>query len=421
MRTTYHNGRGRAQHNDREFIREGASIPANIDMNGERAIWTYKMKMSPDGLSCFDDFDGEWKDSLQAVELEYYRTHYMNALSVRNANYKKTGHSERCKTIEEWYYKTYPPEETILQIGTMHDIGETEEERDEFVRTFLHCLEDFVDWHETWNQEHGNHVHLLSMSIHLDESTPHVHIRRVYDYTDKNGNLVIGIDKALESAGIDIANPKNPPKEKSEKRFNNRKMAFDKTMREKWNQICEDWGFDIEHTPVTGKRSLTLTEYARKQEAERLEKTKQLEAKIKQIENIEAYIDTEQHVFEKRKKRVEEQLTERENKIAERETEFNNVAKQIKEMQDAEIRRLEHSPDVQPTTSFEQWVVKKNITLNNKPLFQFYQEDIRNQRIIEERKTQRQYKNEYAGAAAKLLQKAEEMQQKQQDYNYYTL
>lgn len=57
--------------------------------------------------------------------------------------------------------------------------------------------------------------------MHLDEATPHIHERHVFDAVNQYGELCPQQDKALEELGFEL--PK--PNEKKGK-YNNRKMVF---------------------------------------------------------------------------------------------------------------------------------------------------------------------------------------------------
>ena len=179
-------------------------------------------------------WDGQ--SDLEASEKAFYEKHYRQACDLRNARYIHEGHKDRCKTPEDlWKGRLTRPEELILQVGDMYAHVSAED---------LKVLAgEYIQEFNKWNNAHGNHGHILSMSLHTDEKTPHVHIRRVWDY-EKNGVIELGQNKALEAAGILLPEP-----EKKASRFNNRKMIFDDMMRGKWQQICISHGLPIETEP----------------------------------------------------------------------------------------------------------------------------------------------------------------------------
>lgn len=394
VRNVYHNGKGNTKHNDRTFDR----YPDNIDPDGEYGIWTYKQQ---EIIWDYDYCDLNNMDKLRNIELEYYNNCYGNTLSSRNENYVKTGHKERCKSIIDWYDKTYPPEETILQVGTMFDVGNTEEERTEYTDKFMDCVMDFLEWHEKWNSEHGNHVHILSAAFHNDEASPHVHLRRVYDYTDKNGNLVIGMDKALQASGINISNPDKPPTCKREERYNNRKIAFDRMIREKWQDICISHGFDVIKEPIKGKRSLDLNEYAREQERQRIEKMQALEEREQQVK-----------IKEQRISKCEKAIMEREQQVAHREREVLNLKQQVdKRLEDVNIQEIaldKQAANIQSATQLllNPSSITKNY-LKEKGLEEDFKKYVQN---IGNSVNRTKLQNSNAGAASRVLEEANWMQ-----------
>lgn len=225
IRVSQHSGRtGSAKHNDRSFLadksdQERKEMAPHIreDASGDNRFWCCQ-----DGVTF-----GE-------AELNFYVQRYSAAQEATNERYRKEGHSDRCKTVQDLYQgKLTRPEETIIQIGDMNsNISQ---------KDFVACLNEYIRQLNQWNREHGSHMHILNLAAHFDESSPHAHLRRVWDYKDKDGFLRLGQNKALEAAGIELPEP-----DKKIGRYNNRKMTFDTMARKMWQQICKDHGFDIE-------------------------------------------------------------------------------------------------------------------------------------------------------------------------------
>ena len=157
----------------------------------------------------------------------------------------------------------------ILQIGDMNSGIDPE--------LFRECVADYKKAFELWNKEHGRHGHLITLALHYDEASPHAHIRRVWDYTDKDGNIRLGQNKALEAAGVELPDP-----EKKADRYNNRKMTFDAMMREKWIEICKSHGIEVETEPRVNMRHKDKAEYV----AERLQQD--IDAKTQRVKYVEA-------------------------------------------------------------------------------------------------------------------------------------
>ena len=187
-------------------------------------------------------------DTLKERELAYYRHTFGDALDAKNTRYRQQRHSERCRTIEQVYTgRTTRPEEVILQIGKA---GETVDRE-----TFKAVVLDFVSKYNRWNDSIGHPAQTLDVSIHYDETTPHAHWRRVWQYRDAQGNMQIGQAQALQRAGIQMPTPAG-----QETRYNNRKMTYDAQVRKLWQSVCKSHGLDIETEPLPSHRHHKSTE-----------------------------------------------------------------------------------------------------------------------------------------------------------------
>ena len=102
------------------------------------------------------------------------------------------------------------PEETIYQIGTVEESVSPE--------ILLQIANDFFGEMES---RFGTHVHILNWALHLDEGTPHIQERHVFDCENQYGELCPQQEKALEELGIPLPNPTKP-----KGRHNNRKQTF---------------------------------------------------------------------------------------------------------------------------------------------------------------------------------------------------
>ena len=93
----------------------------------------------------------------------------------------------------------------------------------------LAVVQDFT---KQFTNRFGSHVHILDWALHLDEGTPHIHERHVFDCENKYGEICPQQEKALEELGIALPKPDKP-----KGRNNNRKQTFD--------AICRTMLFDI--------------------------------------------------------------------------------------------------------------------------------------------------------------------------------
>lgn len=250
MKASMHSGRGgNAKHNDRSFLegkteQEKREIAPHIDpeKTSNNRVWIYGQKQ----------FRPAAEVDIEALEKLFYAQRYGSAQAAKNARYVAQRHPERRKSTDDLYTgKQTRPEEIIMQIGS----------KDEPVsnRIFGACLNDYLQELNRWNQSHGGHMQVLSVALHGDETSPHAHIRRCWDYETKDGP-VLGQDRALQAAGVHLPDPDKP-----KGRYNNRKMAFDAMMREKWLDICEAHGLKIDREPVPGMRHKDKADYIRDQ------------------------------------------------------------------------------------------------------------------------------------------------------------
>ena len=236
MRVTMQCGRtGSARHNARDF---DMSLAEHIDPEGDRYWQVYgKAGLPP-----------------EEAELAVYQERYGAALEAKNRRYRMQRHPERCRTMEQVYKSRQTrPEEVILQVGTMQDAVDG--------LLLARCVGEWLESFRAWCREHGDPCHILSIAVHLDESTPHAHIRRVWEYRDDDGHLRIGQEQALARAGIPLPHPDRPPG-----RYNHRKITVDKVLRGMWQDIVERHGITVERAPRPSRRRHVPThDYIREQ------------------------------------------------------------------------------------------------------------------------------------------------------------
>lgn len=232
MKGTYHNGKVETtpEHNGRDFPKENS---AHIDpeKTKENVYW-----------DCYEEYysDSEKAEKMKfsEVEKEFYEENYREALAKQNHRYIKDGHPERCKDIKHLMTsKNTMPEETILQIGSVKTGTVSPKE-------LFECWDDFRKELEKYN----SNVHILDMALHLDETSPHIHFRKVYDYDTPDGKK-ISQEKALQALGFQLPNP-----EKKKGRYNNRKMSFDNEIRKTWYRIIKEHGIEIDEKPISPSR-----------------------------------------------------------------------------------------------------------------------------------------------------------------------
>lgn len=227
----------------------------------------------------------EYDATFEEIERAYYTEHYANFISGQNARNEKTRHTERNRSIEQILKNDKTcPEETVFQIGTMEQAVQPE--------ILLSVVYEFT---RQFEERFGKHVHILDWALHLDESTPHIHERHVFDCENRYGEVCPQQEKALEKLEIPLPDP-DKPKGKT----NNRKMSFDAICRTMLFDISREYGLHLDQEPEYGgrvyleKQDFILhkqMETLIKQEAEISRNTGHLDNQIQKITEVETLID----------------------------------------------------------------------------------------------------------------------------------
>ena len=103
----------------------------------------------------------------------------------------------------------------------------------------------------------------------MDESTPHIHERHVFDCENQYGEICPQQEKALEAMDIPLPDPDKKPGKN-----NNRKIVFDKICRDLLLEICEKHKLQVDKDPVYGGREyLEKQDYILEKQKERLRET----------------------------------------------------------------------------------------------------------------------------------------------------
>ena len=156
----------------------------------------------------------------------------MESQNERNA---KIRHTERNRSIPDLLSSRKTcPEETIYQLGTLDEHASAED--------LLNIVNEFID---EFKAKFGEHVHVLDWALHLDENTPHIHERHVFDCENKYGEVAPQQEKALEALGFDLPDPNKPLS-----RRNNRKITFDAACRKMLFEIAKRYGLELEEAEI---------------------------------------------------------------------------------------------------------------------------------------------------------------------------
>ena len=241
LKLTRHNGRAgkhgtyNPKHNDRSFEIANSEhidperVQQNIYWDCYNGIRSALQPKSEESLA----------DTFEEVEKLYYKLHYTNFTEKQNERNAKIRHTERNRSPEDLLTsKKTCPEESIYQLGTLESHASPKE-------LFQIATEFMDEFHERF----GKHVHILDWALHLDEGTPHIHERHVFDCENKYGEIAPQQEKALEALGFDLPDPDKPLS-----RRNNRKIIFDAACRKMLFEIAKRHGLELEEEAEYGNR-----------------------------------------------------------------------------------------------------------------------------------------------------------------------
>ena len=253
---TRHNGRSgkngvyNMKHNDRRFDPEN-SEHIDADRTKDNLYWDCY-----GGLYHMDEQEDH--PSFAEVEKRFYEERYRDFTEKQNARNEARRHPEKNRTPEDLRMdKRTCPEETIYQMGTLGD-----SESPEILCSI--ATEFFAEFDERF----GEHIHILDWALHLDESTPHIQERHVFDCQNKYGEIAPQQEKALEALDIPLPDPDKP-----KGKYNNRKMTFDDICRTMLFDICKSHGVYLDEEPSYGGRAyLEKQDYIRMKQKEEIEK-----------------------------------------------------------------------------------------------------------------------------------------------------
>ena len=241
LKLTRHNGRAgthgtyNPKHNDRSF-----NLSNSEHIDPERAKGNIYWDCFHGFRSALDPQDpNDLAATFSDVERQFYEIRYTTFIEGQNERNAKIRHTERNRSIPDLLSSRKTcPEETIYQLGTLDEHASAED--------LLNIVTEFI---EEFKAKFGNHVHVLDWALHLDESTPHIHERHVFDCENKYGEVAPQQEKALEALGFELPDPGKPLG-----RRNNRKIAFDAACRKMLFEIAKRHGLDLEEEAEYGNR-----------------------------------------------------------------------------------------------------------------------------------------------------------------------
>ena len=273
-----------AKHNDRTMYKHGYFNDLAPDDSIPNFHWTRE------------------KYGIDSDEMEHlmYESLYMDKIKQRNetyaANYQWSkvfdleDEDERAKAVDDFRWK-HPPRETIFQVGSM----ENPIDRDVAKKILMERGEKMVA------QQSDNFI-VLSYDIHMDEGSPHMHVR--YLMLDEEG--MPNAEGALKEMGVEPPVPYEQwAQEEDERRQaraetnpdyeyrpakavssarNNRLVTFTRDMREDFENQVESAGIAID-TTRTRKRHLTQA-----QERTRLATEEEIKKQQEKLESLDSQL-----------------------------------------------------------------------------------------------------------------------------------
>ena len=314
MRATIHNGRTSnlgaftPKHNDRNF-----NINHAEHINPERVR-----------LNRYWNWTGNPETTFEAAEITFYEKHISAHLEAQNARYRAQRHAERAKTMDE--YRKSPqncPEEVILMIGKAGDTIPAD------------MMARIIQEQINWEQKQFPGLKVLNVALHMDEQgAPHIHERRAWVYTDRDGNWAISQNKSLEQMGVELPNPDKP-----RGRFNNRKQTFSRMCREHLLQICREHGLEIEEIPQEKSRSgRTLEDYqAGEAEKRAADAERRRQFSERAAESAEKQAESERDTarsYEEHAERVAGQINAEYGELADAGLQKQAMQKQVEQLQE---------------------------------------------------------------------------------------
>ena len=376
MKLTRHNGRAgkngayNPKHNDRRFDIEN-SEHIDVDRAKQNIYWDCYTGFSSARIR---ENDKENDYSFEKIEQIYYFEHYADHIQAQNERNEKTRHTERNRTVNDLLTNNKTcPEESIYQIGTI-DESVSGEVLAKIAAEFFSEMEE----------KFGSHVHILDWALHLDEGTPHIHERHVFDCKNKYGELCPQQEKALEELGIPLPDP-----DKKKGRNNNRKQTFDAECRKMLFRICAKNNLHLQTEPTYGGRGyLEKQDFIIEKQKETISVQKEIltetsgaiEEQEKKFQKAETAVFQREKVIEKQDKLIAEKNTaimEKHSaleditmKLADMETLVDEVAGQAYEraceVVTDTVRQETQKEDIKILDDYSRWLSAPERTDNEK-------------------------------------------------------
>lgn len=333
-----------AKHNDRNFDVSKADH-INKNLIEKNVVWKYvdvnedggkeEEKKAAEGQKSVS----ELRETLDDYEGKVYEKYFSTALEKRNEKQIKARHKDRVQSMEQYRLNAKScPEESIWTIGNRDNRIDPE--------LLKKIWEEFTEWHK----ETYPNVLMLDATLHLDEpnAAPHIHRRDVWCY-EVDGHFEISQKEALKAMGIE-----RPDLSKKESKYNNAKMTYTAQTREKWIEIAEQHGIEIEKEPQEKSRNgLTLLQL----------KKRTLEEQIEQLENDIAVLDSQYENKTEIDKNLDKEIADKEKQLAKKTAELDDINAQIAESKQEKSKAEQQAEELKKALT-EQVESSKNVIQN---------------------------------------------------------
>lgn len=338
-RVSRHNGRAgkhgvyNPKHNDRSFNVENAD-----NISKERTCLNLYWDCV-NGLRTHEENSTGQYPTFTQHEHDEYERRYGDYVSEQNKRNIKAGHAKRNRTVDDLLADArICPEETIYQIGKEGDCPPPE------VLTAI-----VTEFFATMEERFGTNIHVLDWALHLDETSPHIHARQVFDVLNRYGEREPKQEKALETLGIPLPEPDKKPS-----RVNNRKVTFDKICRELLLGICQEHGLVVETEAIYGGReSREKNDYIIEAQRE----------KIAELEKCNAELTADNERQSRLLAKATTELDEKQNQLADADTVLEAVADAAYDQAVKVVARIA----VDETQKADQAVIDKMIGMTADP------------------------------------------------------
>lgn len=297
MRGTLHNSRGaqrsvtgwNPKHNDRQFDLEKAS---NIDLEKTSGNWYWQWEQGWNKKCKSKKYK-----TFEQAEQDYYEQHFRVQYEQTMEGYRKQYHPDKIISWDDWRKsQKYCPEETILQIGDVNSHATAQQTLDIAI--------DYLKAEQEFSNKHGNCFKILDVALHVDEAVPHVQIRKVWQSV-KDDVEVIGQNKALEQAAKIDSNFILPKPGQKIGKYNNYKITYSQTMREKYLDICEKHGLHVERDP---ERNASHNRSKKKLIADKMRENKSVEQQNEQLKQENKRLSQENNELRQQHEELRQQI-----------------------------------------------------------------------------------------------------------------